>query len=81
MKLPFRSGQLHADNFITKKGEELKNADLLKSLISLFANHTVQLNKVKAHQKRDDTINLNREADMVSRNEVRILARKAIHVF
>ncbi len=77
MNLRVRSGQLEAGNFITKKGEELRNADLLKRLISLFANHTVQLNKVKAHQKKNDTINLNREADQLSRNELRTLVNKA----
>lgn len=77
MNLRVRSGQLEAGNFITKKGEELRNADLFKRLISLFANHTVQLNKVKAHQKKNDTINLNREADQLSRNELRTLVNKA----
>lgn len=77
MNLPVRSGQLEADNFITKKGEELRNADLLKRLISLFANHTVHLNIVKAHQKKDDTINLNRMVDQLSRNEVRALVKEA----
>ena len=77
MNLPARSGKLKAANYITKRGAELQNADLMKRLIHLFTNRGVYFNKIKAHQKKDDTINYNREADHLSRRMVRALVSKA----
>ncbi len=77
MNLMPRSDQLELADFITRKGEQLPNADLLKNLISLFKTHAVYLNKVKAHSKTDGTINYNREVDRLSRSQVRALVREA----
>jgi len=73
MGLPERAGKLAADNFITKKGKDLQNSDLLKILFQLFASHIIHLNKIKAHQKKDDTINYNITADKLSRSMIRAI--------
>ncbi|MEO5893631.1 MAG: RNase H family protein [Ferruginibacter sp.] len=71
--LPERRAKLEADNFITKQGKDLQNSDLLKILFYLFSNHTVQLSKIRAHQKHNGTINYNIEADKLSRGMMRQL--------
>ncbi|MEP7144667.1 MAG: RNase H family protein [Ferruginibacter sp.] len=73
MGLPARGAKLQADNFITKKGKDLQNSDLLKLLFHLFAKHNIYLKKIKSHQKKDETTNYNIMADKLSRANVRKL--------
>ena len=73
MDVPFRSEKLMAQNFITKNGRELNNADLLKTWIQLLKTNQVQLNKVKAHQKISGVINYNVEADKLARKMLRAM--------
>ena len=64
-----RKARLKQKNFITKKGTQIQNADLVKKLIMQIESHTINFTKVKAHQKDGDV--MNREVDILVRNLVR----------
>lgn len=70
-RLTERKEKLKTNNFITKKGNELPNADLLQLLIKQIETFQLSFYKVKAHQKNDGSENLNREVDMICRKIVR----------
>ena len=70
-RIPFRTEKLVSKDFITKGGNKLKNADLIKELIKLIDCTNIEFIKVKAHQKASDTPNYNREVDKLSRKIVR----------
>ncbi len=57
--------------FATKKGNEIRNASLVKQLLDYTDSLTIQFIKIKAHQKKTDTINYNIEVDKLSRKIVR----------
>ena len=69
-----RKEKLKKNQFITKKGTVMQNADLVQSLITLMESFPLTFIKVKAHQKPTSEINYNREADIL----VRSLLRSAI---
>lgn len=69
--LPTRKEKLKTKQFITKKGNELQNTDLLQQLINLMENFPVTFHKVKAHQKTPGIENINREVDIICRQIVR----------
>ena len=69
--LTARKEKLSALNFETKKGNEIRNADLVKELLKLGECMCLQFVKVKAHQKKTDMPNYNNEADKFSRKIVR----------
>ena len=69
--LPGRLPKLMANDFITKKLEELVNADLLKQFAYLLDIFPVNIYKVKAHLKETSTLNYNRKVDKLVRNIVR----------
>lgn len=66
-----RKQKLSNDDFITKKGNKLQNADLMKELWLLEDSLDVTFEKIKAHQKQTEAINHNIEADKLSRQIVR----------
>jgi ribonuclease HI len=66
-----RKQKLVNQNFITGKGTEIQNADLVKRLIILTDKLKPEFIKVKAHQKHGDLANYNREADKLVRKLVR----------
>ena len=70
-----RKEKLKKNQFITKKGTVMQNADLVQSLITLMESFPLTFIKVKAHQKPASEINYNREADIL----VRSLLRSAIN--
>ena len=72
--LPQRKGKIALADFKTEKGNILQNADLVKIFLKLLSSLSIELIKIKAHQKKDDTINYNREADQLCRR----LLRKAV---
>ena len=78
MRIRERMAKLTTNNFITKKGNELQNTDLLKLLIHQIETLTIEFKKVKAHQRQtdiaDDPVNFNIEVD----NLVRQTLRKAV---
>ena len=57
--------------FKTKKGDEIKNAELVKELLEHAAYLTIKFVKVKAHQKKNDTVNYNIEVDKLCRKIMR----------
>ena len=71
VNLPARKEKLTAAHYITKKGKELNNSDLLKIFFTYLNEYPVELLKIKAHQKKSERINYNIEADILSRKLVR----------
>ena len=70
-RIPERDEKLQSNNFITKKGNTLKNKDLIKDFMTILNQFDIHLIKVKAHQKNTGTTNYNREVDKLSRQIVR----------
>jgi ribonuclease HI len=72
--LPARKEKIALVDFTTGKGNPLQNADLVKILLELLSSLSIEFIKIRAHQKNAETINYNREVDMLSRK----LLRKAV---
>lgn len=72
--LPMRRLKLEQQEFMTKKGKEVQNTDLLQVFFAWLDKLEVIICKVKAHQKADVLPNHNRRVDQW----VRKLLRKAI---
>ncbi|NOZ34673.1 MAG: ribonuclease HI [Chlorobi bacterium] len=70
-----RKEKLKAAEFITKKGNQIQNKDLVEQLISFIETMNVQFVKVKAHLKKTDNRNYNRDVDKLSRQIVRDYVR------
>lgn len=72
MGLLDRAEKLIAQNFTSKKGNETRNVDLVKTFYQLRKKSTISFLKIKAHQPRTaNTINYNNEADGIVKNLVR----------
>ena len=69
--LPVRKEKLVKEDFTSGKGNPLQNADLVKTFFKTISKLSVELVKIKAHQKSTDVVNYNREADMLSRKLLR----------
>ena len=69
--LDYRKSKLSGNNFITKKGNELQNADLMQALWQLVEGLSITYEKVKAHEKATHIPNHNIEVDKLSRKIVR----------
>lgn len=69
--LPARKEKLITLGFNTKKGNELQNADLVKTLFRYIQSLTIEFVKIKAHQKLNGVSDYNVEADKLSRKLVR----------
>lgn len=69
--LPARKEKLITLGFNTKKGNELQNADLVKTLFRYLQSLTIEFVKIKAHQKLNGVSDYNVEADKLSRKLVR----------
>lgn len=74
INLPARSAKLTTENFITKKGNELPNHDLLNILFPHFENPLIHFNKIRAHQQQNETNRYNIMADKLSRSMVRAMS-------
>ncbi|MGZ8558741.1 MAG: RNase H family protein [Chitinophagaceae bacterium] len=72
--LPARKEKIVLSDFTTAKENLMQNADLVKTFLQLLSSISVEFIKIKAHQKKTDIINYNREADILSRK----LLRKAV---
>lgn len=70
-RLPQRANKLESTHYITQKGNELPNTDLIKQFLSHLNVLDVELIKVKAHQKSGNMPNYNREVDKLCRKIVR----------
>lgn len=66
-----RKEKLSARSFSTKKGTDIRNADLVKLFLDLIVDPPVEFIKIKAHQKSDNELNFNIVVDKLSRSIVR----------
>jgi len=66
-----RRTKLMAAGFITSKGTEMRNADLVKEFYALAEQIELTFIKVKAHQKKGTELNFNIEADKLVRKMMR----------
>lgn len=73
--LPARREKLTTRDFNTKKGNELQNTDLVKTLFGYLQSHVIEFVKIKAHQKLNGVSDYNVEADKLSRKLVREMTR------
>ena len=64
-----RKEKLKKNEFITKKGNPVKNLDLVITLIDQIETHEITFNKIKAHVKDGDI--KNREVDLLVRKLMR----------
>ena len=71
VNLPERKEKLAANNFLTKKGNELRNAALVRRLLDYTAILNIHFVKVKAHQPKTNEPNYNREVDKLVRKILR----------
>ena len=72
VNLPARKAKLVNQRFTTSKKELISNADLIEEFYKVIGCFQLQIEKVKAHEKkRDDVYNGNREADRLCRKAVR----------
>jgi ribonuclease HI len=70
-RIPERIEKLRSNYFLTARGKPVRNADLIEKLITLIVTINIEFIKVKAHQKKNELDNYNREADKISRKIVR----------
>jgi len=66
-----RKDKLTKNNFITKKGNNIQNEDLVKKIIAYIESYNIEFIKVKAHLKKSNEENHNRYVDKLSRKLVR----------
>ena len=71
VNIPKRMVRLKQNNFTTKKGISIRNIELIKELINLIQSSDIKFVKVKAHLKKSEIENPNREVDKISRKIVR----------
>jgi ribonuclease HI len=70
-KIKDRASKIEQQQYRTKAGNAMRNADLVEILISQIERGDISFKKVKAHQKAGDIFNLNREVDKIARKLVR----------
>ncbi len=66
-----RMARLQTNKYRTKQGNPNRNEDLVRSLVRYINHMSITFTKVVAHQKEDETENLNREVDKLARRIVR----------
>jgi ribonuclease HI len=70
--LPSRRTKLFNQHFTTNKNELIRNADLVEEFYKVIDSFQLQIEKVKAHRKKnDDEYNGNREVDKLCRKATR----------
>jgi ribonuclease HI len=74
VNLTTRKQRILENNYLTKKGTQLQNTDLLKELYTLLVTMPIKLIKVAAHQPANINGNQNRRVDLM----VRALMRETI---
>lgn len=74
VNLTTRKQRILENNYLTKKGTQLQNTDLLKELYTLLVTMPLKLIKVAAHQPANINGNQNRRVDLM----VRALMRETI---
>lgn len=71
VRLLERKEKLKKSNFLKKSGVPIQNNDLVKDIVTYIDSMHIEFIKVKAHQKKSDKKNFNREVDILSRNLIR----------
>ncbi len=71
-----REKKFIASNYKTKAGDDIRNVDLVKELLTLLKTIKVEFTKIKAHQKPSEATKYNIEVDKLCREIVRKLVRK-----
>ena len=74
-----RKEKLKLANFLTKKNAPIRNKELVKKLIEKIETLPLVFTKVKAHQKKSESINYNRVVDKLARAEVRKAVNQSLH--
>ena len=74
--LPARKRKISALGFTSKKGNELRNAALVKEFFKLTELLKIDFIKIKARQKKNSSVNYNIEADRLSRKLLRELIKE-----
>lgn len=77
VNLQARKERLEKKEFTTKKGLDIRNKDLVTSLLSHTETLDITYTKVKAHQKDGDEYN--REVDLLVRNNLRKIVQHGQH--
>ncbi len=73
-----RRQTLSSANFTSKKGNETRNADLVKILFEYTDVINLRFEKIKAHQKQTGSANYNIDVDKICRKLVRDAVAKLI---
>lgn len=76
VKLIDRKEQILNAKFLTKKGTSIKNKSLVEKIFNYIEYLNLAFVKVKAHQKKSDLKNYNRDVDKISRKIVREYVRR-----
>lgn len=71
INLEKRGAKLESNSYLTKSGQPIRNVDLVKKIIGYLDNSVIEFIKVAAHQKNDESVNLNREVDKIARRIIR----------
>jgi ribonuclease HI len=71
INLEKRRAKLESNSYLTKSGQPVRNADLVKKLIGYLDNSVIEFIKVAAHQKKGESVNVNREVDKIARRMIR----------
>ena len=66
-----RQDKFFKTDFKTNAGNDIRNLDLVKSLLELCNRFSIQFVKIKAHQKETANVNYNIEVDKICRKLVR----------
>lgn len=70
--LPVRRDLLRTQNFLSRKGTPVRNADLVKKIFQYEAQTAITFEKIKAHQRSSGiAVNYNAEADVLCRKRMR----------
>ncbi len=83
-RIPERKEKLKNNLFVTKKGNQIQNSDLVQKLIGQIETQNVTFVKIKAHQQReaakeDIHVHYNSEVDKLVRQIVREAVKHAPH--
>lgn len=71
MGLIEREAKLKAQGFVSKKGNETRNVDLVKQFYSVKNEMNITFTKIKAHQKNSGVPQYNNEVDQFCRSLLR----------
>jgi ribonuclease HI len=78
--LPARKNKLAANKFVSRKGSTIPNAELVVLLLRHVQSFSAEWIKIKAHQKKNETINPNIEVDKLSRKIVRDVVKGIVAI-